>query len=312
MQKLVSRNPVQRFKEGKKLEFFQAGGKPWAGYYTGNWPKSGSTTPVKKKTVTPSGTATPAQQHAQAEFNRKVDAGEIQPLDFTKPVWPQVMANQWSPQPQPAQPTTPEPAAVQPPVRRTTPVVRRSAPSPVFYGTRAGGQVQARGNQFNNLISDDQRQKLIATGQFTDADFSSVKNLQTALNKYFAADGAGSIKVDNMWGNQTQKAFNLALSKAAAPKPIGGSAPTLSVSALTAPIQSPAQAPIPQLPLAPVQAKTYNRSDIRQLIRDKGVNPYSFTGDQRKALRMMMNGQGTDQDKAIVQAMGILKKLVYE
>lgn len=52
MQKLVSRNPVQRFKEGKKLEFLRAGGKPWAGYYTvGNWPKSGSTTPVKKNSV---------------------------------------------------------------------------------------------------------------------------------------------------------------------------------------------------------------------------------------------------------------------
>lgn len=41
MNKLVSRNPVQRFKLGQKIEKLQDGG--WAGYYTvGNWPKSGN------------------------------------------------------------------------------------------------------------------------------------------------------------------------------------------------------------------------------------------------------------------------------
>lgn len=38
------------------------------------------------------------------------------------------------------------------------------------------------------------------------------------------------------------------------------------------------------------------------------MNPYSFSGDQRKALRMVLNGQGTDEDRALVQSMGIFKK----
>lgn len=55
-------------------------------------------------------------------------------------------------------------------------------------------------------------------------------------------------------------------------------------------------------------AKTYNKSDIRDYIRSKGFGAYDFTGSQRKALRMVMNGQGTDEDKAIVKAMGLFKQ----
>ena len=65
MNKLVSRNPVQRFKEGRKIEKFQRGGEPepWAGYYTvGNWPKSRST-----KNRTNEATSGASEQ---AKFNR--------------------------------------------------------------------------------------------------------------------------------------------------------------------------------------------------------------------------------------------------
>lgn len=56
MNKLVSRNPVQRFKQGKKIEKFQRGGEPWADYYTvGNWSKLKSSYKAKKTTqVSPS------------------------------------------------------------------------------------------------------------------------------------------------------------------------------------------------------------------------------------------------------------------
>jgi hypothetical protein len=58
----------------------------------------------------------------------------------------------------------------------------------------------------------------------------------------------------------------------------------------------------------PTTPQTYNRTQVREFLRNKGVNPYSFTGDQRKAIRMILNGQGTDEDKALVQGMGIFKK----
>ena len=55
-------------------------------------------------------------------------------------------------------------------------------------------------------------------------------------------------------------------------------------------------------------ARTFNRSEIRDYIRSKGKGAYDYTGAQRRALRMVMNGQGTDEDKAIVKAMGLFKQ----
>lgn len=312
MQKLVSRNPVQRFKEGRKI-FKAQGGSSTGGwtpqdYYSNVYDFSGSVvgptnvrntpTPAKKTAPVVTNRATSAQAAAQGAYNRQVIAGLRNPIEDATPVWQRRVLVQETPIPAVETPkaSTPKPAA------KPTPRVGKRTPSPVFYGTKAGGQVT------NGLgsITPEQKAKLISTGQFTDADFASTKSLQTALNKYFAADNAGSIKVDNLWGNQTQKAFNLALAKADTPQIAGGSAPNPTV--FTAP-QAPTITPA-QLPKINVQtpARTFNRSEIRQYMRDKGVNPYSFTGDQRKALRMVMNGQGTDDDKAIVQGMGLFKK----
>lgn len=74
---------------------------------------------------------------------------------------------------------------------------------------------------------------------------------------------------------------------------------------LTASVTSPATI-IPETITAP--QITYDRTGIRQLIRDRGFSPYQFSGAQRRALRMVMNGQGTDTDRAIVSGMGIFKK----
>lgn len=50
---------------------------------------------------------------------------------------------------------------------------------------------------------------------------------------------------------------------------------------------------------------TYNRKDTRQFLRDMGFNPYNFTGDQRRALRMVINGVADDYDRNLVQQMGL-------
>ena len=50
---------------------------------------------------------------------------------------------------------------------------------------------------------------------------------------------------------------------------------------------------------------TYNRRDTRQFLRDIGFNPYNFTGDQRRALRMVINGVADDYDRNLVQQMGL-------
>ena len=54
--------------------------------------------------------------------------------------------------------------------------------------------------------------------------------------------------------------------------------------------------------------KTYNRADVRDYIRSKGRGAYDFSGNQRRALRIILNGQGTDEDRAIVQGMNLFKQ----
>lgn len=77
-----------------------------------------------------------------------------------------------------------------------------------------------------------------------------------------------------------------------------------SIYSLMNPVEKDLKAPLS----APVIPQTYNRAQVREFLRNKGVNPYSFSGDQRRALRMVLNGQGTDEDKALIQSMGIFKK----
>lgn len=49
----------------------------------------------------------------------------------------------------------------------------------------------------------------------------------------------------------------------------------------------------------------YNRSQTRQWLRDNNINPYKYTGAQRRALRRVLNGIGNNNDIAITHNMGI-------
>lgn len=160
--------------------------------------------------------------------------------------------------------------------------------SPKFYGQTVGGKVLARGSNFNGLINDSQKQTLLNAG-FKNEDFNSVRSFQNALNNFFSKDRAGSIKVDNMWGDQTQKAFDLALSKVAA----------LQSFKLPEIVKKPDLSTIPKNELPTINPNkirngNFNRSQIRDLIRNGGFNPYAYTGDQRKALRLYLNGLSND------------------
>lgn len=53
---------------------------------------------------------------------------------------------------------------------------------------------------------------------------------------------------------------------------------------------------------------TYNRRGVRDYLRQLGFNPYSFNGAQRRALRMILNNTGDSTDSAIVQGMGLFKQ----
>lgn len=81
-----------------------------------------------------------------------------------------------------------------------------------FMGVKRGGPVK----DFNDTIKD-YKAKLIASGSFNESDFANTKSFQTALNRYFGKDGYGSVVADNKWGNQTQRAFDEALRKINSP-----------------------------------------------------------------------------------------------
>lgn len=67
-------------------------------------------------------------------------------------------------------------------------------------------------------------------------------------------------------------------------------APITSVSTFAAPKFD--QQPV--ITNAPKPTYNFNRSQTRQLMRNAGYNPYDFTGAQRKALRLYLNGQSND------------------
>lgn len=357
MNKLVSKNPIQRFKLGQKIEKLYNGG--WAGYYTpGNWPKSGNqlTIPsVRKKSNNSISVTTPTHDWGQSSYgSNKINTarahnygrGEVEYKKDTNGQWMarytsplakdqnwyyvaegstgydssgnynKYVNGQWvkiknsSPKTDSvstSKQTIRKPAAVTKPA-----VVNKLSvvPKTSFYGQGIGGTVLASGNNFNGLISDDARNKLIATGKFDNNSFSSVQNFQTALNNYFANDGAGSITVDDKWGNQTQKAFDLALAKAGESH---GQTFNPNVNQYNNTIETPlSTVSYGYTPTEKIQVTTpqriYNREDVRDFIRSRRKNAYGFSGAQRRALRMVLNGQGTDTDRAIVSGMGIFKK----
>lgn len=180
--------------------------------------------------------------------------------------------------------------------------------SPKFYGQTVGGKVLARGSNFNGLINDSQKQALLNAG-FKNEDFNDVLSFQKALNNFFLKDGAGSIKVDDKWGNQTQKAFDLALSKAGydpsnkkalTPTTISNIYNQNRLEGLYAAglLKKPESLTISENSLPTINTKirggNFNKSQIRDLIREGGFNPYAYTGAQRRALRLYLNGLSDD------------------
>lgn len=57
-----------------------------------------------------------------------------------------------------------------------------------------------------------------------------------------------------------------------------------------------------------IPQQTYDRTGIREFIRNKGIDPYSFNGAQRRALRMVLNNTANDNDKLLVKGMGLFKQ----
>lgn len=301
MKNLVSRNPVQRFKQGRKIVFAKPGDKM---LYNGKEVvteeildgqtvyrrKNGSYVYSNNKLLSP------IKQNSQVSPSIKpsdvtVNIPKLFPENkeqfvpqYQKDVthnWLEELRNKYV---RPFQKTT-----VIPRQQTQTQKTNTKAPSktPINWDNEFY-------NQFTKNLTGQQRAYLDNAG----VDYSNAASMQEYLkNKGFDLGKSG---VDARWGKNSIKAWNDFVSKT-------NFGPTLPsnissvISTIPAPIDtSKININIPQ--------QTYDRTGIREYLRSKGLNPYSFSGAQRRALRMVMNGQGTDNDKLLVKGMNIFKQ----
>ncbi len=175
------------------------------------------------------------------------------------------------------------------------------------------GWTRNYGNELWNKITDEQKNILKSTGQFTDDSFKDAKSLQTALNNYFIGKNGSlnpddntlsQIAVDNKWGDQSQRAFDEALSSAQYQQ----YSPSFTVTSNYIPYYPNAQMLV--APKISLSTPTYDRSGIRNVLREFNLRPYAYSGAQRKALRMMANNTGNDNDKLLVRQMNLPQTLL--
>lgn len=271
MNKLVSKNPIQRFKLGQKIEKLQDGG--WAGYYTvGNWPKSGN---YSTKTITKQAAI---QTPQDGTYYEKTIGGKV------------VERGRWK-------------NGKQIPIKETTINGGQLPIEVIVTGQRKTPTTQEVSKEVINVSPKSSTPK---TRNATPISFKTAfNNARNAGQETFNWRGQtyntrdkgeeNYIFQNGKWVNPTNN--------------ITFQAPEFQSERIEVPLTASVTSPnviIPNTITTP--QVTYDRTGIRQLIRDKGFNPYQFNGAQRRALRMVMNGQGTDIDRAIVSGMGIFKK----
>ena len=305
MNNLVSKNPVQRFKQGRKIIFAKPGDKM---LYNGKEVvteeildgqivyrrKNGSYVYSNDKLLSP------IKQNSQVSPSIKpsdvtVNIPKFSPENtefvpqYQKDVthnWLEGLRNKYV---RPSfQKTTAIPQQQTQTQKTNTKVTSKTiSKTPINWDTEFY-------NQFTKNLTGQQRAYLDNAG----VDYSNAASMQEYLkNKGFDLGKSG---VDARWGKNSMKAWNDFVSKT-------NFGPTLPsnissvISTIPAPIDtSKININMPQ--------QTYDRTGIREYLRSKGLNPYSFSGAQRRALRMVMNGTANENDKILAKEMGIFKQ----
>ena len=278
MNKLISRNPIQRFKQGRKIHFAKPGDKM---LYHGN------------------------EQVTEEVLNgqtiyRRSDGSYIYPSNkFLSPADYSFMTQGK---------LNPETTSAKNQREGYFNNQKKKLASTSTPPNKKGDV----STQFNTL-GNDQTKRLIdamANPVKTNKINNKVLNWQNKLKDFYAP---GTFKADGLWGKNTEAAYQKYLQLSTIPsltekEAVEIKSPKMPMTPSVYSLMNPVEKDLKASLSAPTTPQTYNRTQVRQFLRNKGVNPYNFTGDQRRAVRMILNGQGTDEDKALVQGMGIFKK----
>ena len=324
MNKLVSKNPVQRFKEGKKIIKAQHGWGTYKGvpnqqsnymyrqdypydtplpggmYLDNNTGNIFSTrinndneySPISSPKVIQNGTYYETKDASGQIIDRgRYFGGKKHSL----PIGSSSSNKQNNSQLSSKENSKPVSTKSSKTIKKSKPIVKASTPTTVFAGHKIG-----RTGGLNYNIDNADRQQLIRTGQFTDSDFTNAISAQKALNRYFANSGLGSVTEDGAWGDQSRAALALALSKSRSLTPNNNE--TIVVKTPIIPTYTtPINQEVANLNLNVPTYFNANRSQTRDWMRTNNINPYSVSGATRAAIRRIRAGQADDNDKLLVK-----------
>ena len=180
---------------------------------------------------------------------------------------------------------------------------RGTKSTPFYQFGKMGGWKRSMGNSISDPESLNMLKEMGMEGK-------SAQEIQNEINKVF---GSNAVKADNKWGNQSKTGLKAlyvrwkSLQPTNLEKKIVVTQPSIT--------QTPEfqeglrqqfikeETPEQQTDRAIVnnvdnlqfkRNRNYNKSEIRDLIRRYGLKAYDFTGNQRKALRLYLNGLSDD------------------
>lgn len=166
------------------------------------------------------------------------------------------------------------------------------------------GKMGGWNRSMGSSIDQDSLNKLQEMGY--DTNNINAKKIQDEINNVF---GPHAVKSDDKWGNQSKAGLQALYERWKSLQPTTTETKTVDINSPSKVLNSTV---INQEPLTPEQQTdkaivnnvdnlqfkrngNYNRSQIRNLISEKlGQDAYNYTGAQRKALRLYLNGESND------------------
>lgn len=320
MKELISKNPIQRFKQGKKLIKAQGGVKTSSpnetiGRYVreknrslfgSGWRWYDTQAPVGRDHVAlnqeieqngwilkPDGTKIRAslrnRQHSTIPTKNKAQKNNSNLQTIKGEELPEVTVVSQVSKNGKSNPTG---------KRTTIKRVSTLTSIPVNYGLVGGVQKGWKGQR--GFIDDQSFADLQSLG------YSGERNAQTAqqwmndnLSKYLVP---GAVAVDNAWGEQSSRALKMMMQNKA--NQDQASIFTQNPILFNSLNSTDEQATLnvgnnPDLKLTPTKFN-FNKAQTRDWLRNNGIGPYSLTGAQRHAVRNVLGGNGTDQDRSLI------------